>query len=163
MGRGLPAQAAEDAVFESWEAAVDRFDPSRGPFDAYLMSVLRNRCAYWWRTAARDDRAHAHLRLVPTPDEARETSAWRNQVALLDALEPGEREVFAAWALQKHLGKGAHHRRRLRARDRPRRDRVREREAPPQRCPPPHPRPARADRGRGDPWSRRCRRYRLTR
>lgn len=107
MGRGLPAQVAEDLVFEAWEAATAGHDPARGTFEAYLQTIVRNRCAYWWREQARDQRAVAQLRLVaPPPSSAREERASRNQDALLAALETEERAIFAAWALQKHLGKG---------------------------------------------------------
>ncbi|MEZ4317167.1 MAG: sigma factor [Myxococcota bacterium] len=107
MGRGLPAQVAEDVVFEAWEKASATFDPRRGAFEAYMQRVVRNGCHYWWRTQGRAQRAEAHLKLVPSEvDSRREEQAAQHQQALLDALTPEEREVFAAWALQKHLGKG---------------------------------------------------------
>lgn len=106
MGRGLPAQVAEDLVFESWETARARFDPTKGTFEAYMQRIVRNRCAYWWREEARADRAAHGLRLVPPHDGPRAEQAARNQDALIAALEPDERAVFAAWALQRHLGKG---------------------------------------------------------
>lgn len=107
MGRGLPAQVAEDVVFEAWEKADASFDPARGNFEAFMQRIVRNDCAYWWRRQARAVRATSHLRLVQEPDDgAAEERASRNQAALLEALDPEERSIFAAWALQKHLGKG---------------------------------------------------------
>lgn len=107
MGRGLPAQVAEDVVYAAWERAGPSYDPRRGSFEAYLQKVVRNDCAYWWRKQQRTERAHAHLRLLEggTGTHRRE-QAHRNQEALLDALDAEERRVFATWALQKHLGKG---------------------------------------------------------
>jgi len=106
MGRGLPPQVAEDVVFEAWEQAVDGFDPQRGGFEPYMQGVVRNRCAYWWRKQARTTRAHGHLRLLPDPDDRGLERAHAHQEQLLEALGDEEREVFTAWALQKHLGKG---------------------------------------------------------
>lgn len=107
MGRGLPAQVAEDTVFAAWEKAGQSYDPRRGSFEAYMQKVVRNDCAYYWRRQARTRRAHDHLRLVPDGSgSSQEERAFRNQEALLEALQPDERRVFAAWALQKHLGKG---------------------------------------------------------
>jgi len=107
MGRGLPAQDAEDVVFEAYHRAVEGFDPSRGSFEAYMQTIVRTSCAYWWRSTARHDRAVGHLRLLPSPTSSdREERAARHQEQLLAALSDEERKVFAAWALQKHLGKG---------------------------------------------------------
>jgi DNA-directed RNA polymerase specialized sigma24 family protein len=107
MGRGLPPQEAEDVVFDAWERAHTAFDPARGDFETYMHAAVRHACAYWWRRQARAGRAHAHLRLLPSPeDTAGPERAASHQQALLDALTEEEREVFAAWALQKHLGKG---------------------------------------------------------
>lgn len=107
MGRGLPPQVAEDVVHEAWEKASRSFDPRRGTFEAFMQRLVRNDCAGWWRRHGVAERAHAHLRILPRDDDqmARERAAL-HQAALLEALEPEEREVFAAWALQKHLGKG---------------------------------------------------------
>lgn len=106
MGRGLPAQDAEDLVVVAWEKASAAWDPGRGPFPALLRTVVRNDAAYWWRTHARRERALGELRLVREPADGRaaEVAAVR-QEALLDALAPEERRVFHAWALQKHLGR----------------------------------------------------------
>jgi DNA-directed RNA polymerase specialized sigma24 family protein len=106
MGRGLPAQAAEDAVFESWERAAATFDASRGSFEAYMQRIVRNRCAYWWRTMARARRAEALVADPHRVDPIREERAADHQSALLEALTADERRIFSAWALQKHLGKG---------------------------------------------------------
>ena len=106
-GRGIPAQDAEDLVFDAYHKAVEGFDPRRGAFEAYMQSVVRSKAAYWWRRQGRTRRAHAHLRLVETDaDRTREEQAAQNQAALLEALTEDERTIFAAWALQKHVGKG---------------------------------------------------------
>jgi DNA-directed RNA polymerase specialized sigma24 family protein len=106
MGRGLPAQVAEDVVFESWERAVQTFDPTRGSFEAYMQAAVRNRCAYWWRSQARWARLVESAPGPPSLDPARAERVAQHQAALLAALSEEERQVFAAWALQKHLGKG---------------------------------------------------------
>lgn len=107
MGRGLPPEAAEDVVHASWEKAVQGFDPRLGSFEAYMQKVVRNACAYWWRDHGRTRRATAALRLVPSEaDTARQQRAADHQEAILEALSEEERRIFAAWALQKHLGKG---------------------------------------------------------
>jgi RNA polymerase sigma factor (sigma-70 family) len=107
MGRGLPAQAAEDVVFEAWEKADAGFDPRRGSFEAYMQRIVRNDCAYWWRRQQREQRSASQLRVLPPPDDGSTAErAAQNQARLLEALEPEERAIFAAWALQKHLGKG---------------------------------------------------------
>ncbi|MCB9677748.1 MAG: hypothetical protein H6737_21760 [Alphaproteobacteria bacterium] len=106
-GRGLPAQEAEDVVFEAYQTASATFDPQRGSFEAYMQAVVRNATAYWWRNQGRAARASSHLRLVPTAaDSARLERAAEKQQAVLEALSDDERAIFAAWALQKHLGKG---------------------------------------------------------
>lgn len=106
-GRGIPVQEAEDLVFEAYHKAVKGFDPRRGAFEAYMQSVVRSMAAYWWRRHGRTQRAHDRLRLLPDDaDRSREEAADRHQTALLEALDPDERRIFAAWALQKHLGKG---------------------------------------------------------
>lgn len=105
MGRGLPAQVAEDVVFEAWERAAATFDPSKGSFEAYMQVAVRNACAYWWRGQARRPRVPEPDALDPEDAERRERAA-QAQAQLLDALSEEERRVFAAWALQRHLGKG---------------------------------------------------------
>ena len=107
LSRGLPNQVAEDVVFDAYEKAASSFDPRLGSFEAYMQRVVRNDCAYWWRKRGRADRARAHLRLLPeAPDALALERAAQHQQALLDALDPDERSIFSAWALQKHLGKG---------------------------------------------------------
>ena len=107
MGRGLPPQVAEDVVFASWEKSTAGFDPRRGSFEAYMQKVVRTACAQWWRRQGTERRAQAALRLLPTAaSTAAAERAAQHQQALLDALSDEERQVFAAWALQKHLGKG---------------------------------------------------------
>ena len=107
MGRGLPAQVAEDVVHEAWEKASKGFEAERGSFEAYMQRIVRNDCAYWWRRNGRRERVRAHLQLVPDAvDSLAEERAAQHQEALLQALEPDELAVFSAWALQKHLGKG---------------------------------------------------------
>ena len=94
-------------VFAAYHKAVEGFDPERGSFEAYMQTVVRSSCAYWWRRQGRSDRALAHLKLVSSPaDRSREERAAHNQEVMIEALNPEERAVFAAWALQKHLGKG---------------------------------------------------------
>jgi hypothetical protein len=105
MGRGLPAQVAEDVVFEAWEKASKAFDPKLGNLEAYMQRIVRNDCAYYWRTQQRAERMATQLKLVSGEDGASELAADR-QEAFLAALSDEERAVFAAWALQKHLGKG---------------------------------------------------------
>ncbi len=106
-GRGLPVQAAEDLVFEAWEHATAAFDPARGRFEPFMQTIVCRRCAGWWRKHQRTVRAHAHLRLLPDPQEAApRLRAQACQERMLEALDDEERAVFAAWALQKHLGKG---------------------------------------------------------
>jgi DNA-directed RNA polymerase specialized sigma24 family protein len=108
-GRGLPAQVAEDVVFESWQHASHHFDASRGLFEPFMQQVVRRRCAYWWRQQGRTQRVQTHLQAVPRGEPLawvdREQAA-AHQEALLAALKPDERQVFGAWALQKHMGKG---------------------------------------------------------
>ena len=105
MGRGLPAQAAEDVVFEAWEKAASTYDPARGAFEAYMQRIVRNATAYWWRRNGIERRAEPHLQLVrEEADPAGQERAAHFQTAMLEALEPREREVFAAWALQKESG-----------------------------------------------------------
>ena len=48
-GRGIPAQEAEDLVFDAYHKACEGFDPKRGAFEAYMQSVVRSMAAYWWR------------------------------------------------------------------------------------------------------------------
>lgn len=106
-GRGVPLQEAEDLVFDAYHRAVEAFDPERGTFEAYMHTIVRNRCAYWWRRRSVVQRAHTELRLAARrpPAEPAEVAA-RRQAAILEALDGDERRIFAAWALQKHLGKG---------------------------------------------------------
>lgn len=107
MGRGLPAEAAEDVVFDAWLKAAEHFDPARGTLDAFMQRIVRNDCAYWWRLQGRATRVHEHLRLLPDPGTtAGEERAARNQERFIGALDPRDRAVFSAWALQRHLGKG---------------------------------------------------------
>ena len=106
MGRGVPAQEAEDLVVRAWEKASATYQPSRGPFSAYLRTVIRNDTMYWWRDQARKKRAHGHLTLIREPADTRQLEiAASRQTHLLEALTPEERAVFHAWALQKHLGR----------------------------------------------------------
>lgn len=106
-GRGIPGQEAEDLVFDAYHKACEGFDPRRGAFEAYMQSVVRSMAAYWWRRQGRTQRAHGHLRLLESDaDRSREERAARQQQRLLDELTEDERKIFAAWALQKHLGKG---------------------------------------------------------
>lgn len=107
MGRGLPAQAAEDVVFDAWLKAADHFDPTRGTLQAFMQRIVRNDCAYWWRRQRRETRAHEYLRLLPDPSSTiSEERASRKQDRFIHALSQRERTVFNAWALQQHLGKG---------------------------------------------------------
>ncbi|MCB9672512.1 MAG: hypothetical protein H6736_11805 [Alphaproteobacteria bacterium] len=103
MGRGLPAQVAEDVVFGAWEKARKRHDPAKGTIEALMRTIVRDDCAYWWRTVDRDRRLHEHLKAV---EPATPTTGEVRQMELIEALSEEERSVFAAWALQKHLGKG---------------------------------------------------------
>ena len=104
MGRGLPAQVAEDVVFEAWERASRGYDGDRGGFEPYMQTAVRNACAYWWRSQKRAEQQQAQLRLVSDIEDASVGEGQQQQ--LLAALTEEERAVFAAWALQKHLGKG---------------------------------------------------------
>lgn len=107
MGRGLPAEAAEDVVFDAVALARTRFDPTRGELEPFIRRLVRNGTIDWWRQQGAQARATRELRLVDEPsDTAREEHAARCQQELLDALDTDERDVFAAWAVQKHLGKG---------------------------------------------------------
>lgn len=106
-GRGVPLQEAEDIVFDAYHRAARTFSAERGSFESYMHAIVRNACAGWWRRDAQTARAQAHLRVLDGgADSALEEQASRNQSAMLDALDEGERKIFAAWALQKHLGKG---------------------------------------------------------
>lgn len=105
LGRGVPPQVAEDIVFEAWERGSSAFDPSKGTFEALLQTSVRNATASYWRSERRKQRVVEAL-VPPSSDTRNEERADARQVELLSALGPEERKVFAAWALQKHLGKG---------------------------------------------------------
>ena len=110
LSRGLPAEDAEDVVHRSYEKASKAFDPTRGAFEALLCRVVQNECRYWWRTQNRR-RETSNLLHLPSVAPAKlgpsaERQAANKQRVLLDALEPEERQVFSAWALQRHLPKG---------------------------------------------------------
>ena len=105
MGRGLPAQAAEDVVAEAWERATAAYRPERGAFEALLQRTVQRACASWWRRQSRfadHDPDPPALRAID-PHEHRAAEAQRQ---LLAHLSPDERRLFATWALQKHLPRG---------------------------------------------------------
>jgi DNA-directed RNA polymerase specialized sigma24 family protein len=110
LSRGLPVQDAEDVVIQAYEKAARAYDPARGGFEPLLYKVVVNDCRYWWRTQQRWERVRgailrfpgASMRSGPPAAEM----ANKRQEALLEALTPEERDVFAAWALQRHLKKG---------------------------------------------------------
>lgn len=110
MGRGIPPQDAEDIVVAAYHKVAQRFDPSRGSFEALYMTTVDNDCRYYWRTLERRERRH--LRVVEADGITRRAShegaerADRNQQALVDAFTDEEREIFALWALQRHLPRG---------------------------------------------------------
>ncbi|MEN0061155.1 MAG: sigma factor [Myxococcota bacterium] len=107
MGRGLPPQEAEDVVFEAFERARRSFDAERGAFDTYVHALVRNACASWWRRRQTRERVHQHLRLLAPLEAAPDPpAAAAYQARIVDALDDDEREVFMAWAMQKHVGKG---------------------------------------------------------
>ncbi|MEZ4234928.1 MAG: hypothetical protein R3F59_01935 [Myxococcota bacterium] len=138
MGRGLPAADAEDTVARAYERAAAAYDPRRGAFGALLQRVVQREAIEWWRTHLRRPEARdgALAVVAAPPSGAALEAACANQRRLLDALEPAERAVFAAWALQKvHSRRG---RRRGGRPPRPVRPRLRQRQAAPQG---PHPEP----------------------
>ena len=105
-GRGIPVQDAEDLVFDAYQRAATSFKTERGDFASYMHTIVRNATAYWWRQRSIQERVHGHLRLIMPPDSARAERAARNQARVVEALSETEQQIFAAWALQKHLGKG---------------------------------------------------------
>lgn len=111
LGRGVPAEVAEDLVHEAWEHAAARFDPARGPFEPLMQRIVRRRCADWWRSQGASRRLVGELRIVrggePTDEPGSPAMAAERQAALVQALSEDERRVFGAWALQRHLGKGS--------------------------------------------------------
>lgn len=108
MQRGIPAEDAEDIVLRGYHKATAHFDPDRGSFEALYIRIVDNDCRYFWRTWQRRERRD--LRLLNEPGIRRESAAEEraeaNQRRLLDALEPDERQIFATWALQRHLPRG---------------------------------------------------------
>ncbi|MEO0601736.1 MAG: hypothetical protein AAF211_09880, partial [Myxococcota bacterium] len=81
-------------------------EPRRGTFDAFFEQVGRTAIADWWRRHRR--RAEVGLSHEPEAprDDARLEWVHANQQRLLAALDDAERDVFATWALQKHLPQG---------------------------------------------------------
>lgn len=107
LGRGLPVGEAEDVVFAAWEKANAAWQPERGALEALLWRTLRNDCSSWWRSRRRREQLHRDvLQLRAAEDRAADRRAAERQEALLESLDGPEQQVFAAWALQKHLGKG---------------------------------------------------------
>jgi DNA-directed RNA polymerase specialized sigma24 family protein len=103
MSRGLPPPDAEDVVARSYERAAAAYDPGRGAFGALLQRVVQREAVEWWRTRLRGPDARTSplgsVPAAPSPEALEVASA--NQRRLLDALGEDERQVFAAWALQK--------------------------------------------------------------
>lgn len=108
MSRGLPEAEAEEVVARSWEKAARAYEPRRGAFEALLYRVVENEVRYWWRQQGRWVQADVHDFPGPAEVEIQRARqrAWDNQHALLQHLSVEERQLFSAWALQKHLGKG---------------------------------------------------------
>ncbi len=106
MGRGLPPRRQKTRCSRRRERAHAAFDATRGDSETNRHATVRDACAYGWRQQARTGRAHEHLRLLPSPEQdGTKRQAEAHQRALIDALSEDEQQVFAAWALQKHLGK----------------------------------------------------------
>ena len=108
LRRGVPPQEAEDIVAVAWERAVRTYDSDRGTFEAFLNRIVERKVADWWREHRRwrrvSERLKAESNVVALPVS---DGAHDNQRRLLERLDPTERKVFAAWALQKHLKQGA--------------------------------------------------------
>ena len=108
-GRGLPIQEAEDAVVRVWERCTPRFDPSRGTLEALLFTAIDREVLSWWRARSARERQqdalvhHETERRARPYDTVAAARARKNQQRVLDALEPDERAIFGAWALQKSL------------------------------------------------------------
>ncbi|TNE89936.1 MAG: hypothetical protein EP330_09950 [Deltaproteobacteria bacterium] len=112
MSRGLSAEDAEDVVASAWEKARASYAPERGSFEALMYAVVDRDCRYQWRQRQRR-RELLDEKVVPfaTRTARRDAAvvaqqASRCQERVLERLEPEERRVFAAWALQKHLPRG---------------------------------------------------------
>ena len=110
MSRGLSAEDAEDIVFRSYYKAADHYDPARGAFEHLFGSVVDNECRFFWRTWQRREKRHLRLVVDPSleqrPEGAGAEQATARQKRLLEALTADEREIFAMWALQRHLPRG---------------------------------------------------------
>jgi DNA-directed RNA polymerase specialized sigma24 family protein len=110
MSRGIPPQEAEDIVVSAYHKVAKRFDPSRGSFESLYMATIDNDCRFYWRSQERQRKRHLRLveqnRMQRKPSTAGAELADRHQQALIDAFTEEEREVFALWALQKHLPRG---------------------------------------------------------
>lgn len=106
MRKGVPRADAEDLVVDAYEKARRAHDPSRGAFSALMQRIVTNEAVSWWRVAARRRPLPDSL-VAPRPTAAHKHRAETNQRRLLEALDAQERAVFAAWALQRHLPRGA--------------------------------------------------------
>ena len=110
MSRGIPAQEAEDIVVSAYHKVATHFDPSRGTFESLYMATVDNDCRFYWRSQERQRKRHLRLveqdRLRRIPSTEGAERADRHQQELMDAFTDDEREIFALWALQKHLPRG---------------------------------------------------------
>ncbi|MCP5068222.1 MAG: hypothetical protein GY946_16795 [bacterium] len=104
LARGVPAEEAEDVVHAAWVKASASFDSKRGHFIALFRTIVERDAVSWWRRSRRV--------VVGLPNEPRSAQppvhdpSTTHQARLLQALDADERDVFAVWALQKHLPRG---------------------------------------------------------
>ena len=112
MKRGVPRADAEDIVLRAYEKAAPVHDPLRGSLESLLHRTVERDTVDWWRRnrawsrAAESLTAQADVIRLHSVDSSVQLRAHGHQQALLERLSEGERKVFAAWALQRHLPQG---------------------------------------------------------
>jgi RNA polymerase sigma factor (sigma-70 family) len=94
----IPQVDAEDLTWDCLTdiplAALDNWDPAKGPFDPWVLTLMRHAAANWWRRRrdlrVYDDSMHVPDGPVPAPD-ARRIGELHEK---LEQLAPGDRLIL---------------------------------------------------------------------
>ena len=109
LKRGVPREEAEDIVSRCWERASNHYQPEKGSFEALLNRMVEREATDWWRDRQRWRRVQERVKAEPSLlSQPISREAETNQKRLLEHLSPQECQLFAAWALQKHLPQGSY-------------------------------------------------------